>query len=229
MPTRRAIIAATLAASAVRAVRARAATPRPVVIELFTSQGCSSCPPADALLRELATHPQVLPLAFHVTYWDRLGWKDPFSLERATERQKTYAASLRLETIYTPQAVVDGRIDVVGSDRAGVARALRAAAAAQPPGPDVLVTEADGRLGIAIGAGEGQGRVLLVGYDHEHQTHVGRGENAGATLAEANIVRSFAEIGHWGGKTLMLAAPRPQGERVAVLVQGLDGAFLGVG
>src|SRR5712692_11374701 len=104
-----------------------AAGERPIVVELFTSEGCSSCPPADALLAQLASRPEVLALSFHVDYWDRLGWKDPFSSPAATERQHRYAELLRLATIYTPQIVVDGKWQAVGSDRGEVERALDAA------------------------------------------------------------------------------------------------------
>src|ERR1700756_302855 len=108
---------------------------RPILVELFTSEGCSSCPPADALLAELAGRPDVLALSFHVDYWDRLGWRDPFSSPAATERQQRYAELLRLATVYTPQMVVDGKWQAVGSDRAEVEQALGSAAGTRDDGP----------------------------------------------------------------------------------------------
>src|ERR1700757_606170 len=96
-----------------------AAAPRPVVVELFTSQGCSDCPPADALLRHVkAMHPGVLPLDLHVTYWDNAAWTDPFSLQAATDLQSHYASLRGTMEVYTPEAVVDGRLQFVGSDKA---------------------------------------------------------------------------------------------------------------
>ncbi|HEY1313675.1 MAG TPA: DUF1223 domain-containing protein, partial [Steroidobacteraceae bacterium] len=97
---------------------------RPAVVELFTSEGCSSCPPAEAYLGDLARRADVLALAFHVDYWDDLGWRDRFELPEAVQRQRLYARNLRLASIYTPQIVVDGRGDFVGSDRASIAAAL---------------------------------------------------------------------------------------------------------
>ncbi len=115
-----------LAALCVAATAAPAgAAQRPIVVELFTSEGCSSCPPADALLAELATRPDVLALSFDVDYWDRLGWKDPFSSPQATARQQDYARLLGTGTVYTPQIVVDGRWEGVGSDRAAVEQPAR--------------------------------------------------------------------------------------------------------
>src|ERR1041384_1895274 len=102
-------------ATADEATRAEA----PVVVELFTSQGCNSCPPADALLGELAQRPDLVALAFHVDYWNYIGWQDPFSSPEATKRQRDYAQSLGLSSVYTPEMVIDGSFDIVGLDRAG--------------------------------------------------------------------------------------------------------------
>src|SRR6266849_11010084 len=129
------------------------ASERPIVVELFTSEGCSSCPPADALLAELAGRPDVLALSFHVDYWDRLGWKDPFSSREATERQNRYATLLDLATVYTPQIVVDGKWQAVGSDRADVERALDLARRNRREGPVTLALD-HGRAQITLGLGE---------------------------------------------------------------------------
>src|SRR3954467_15118154 len=123
-----ALLIGVLAAVLVRDSQA-APGPVPVVVELFTSEGCSSCPPADAVLGKLAENPsaagvQVIPLGMHVTYWDQLGWKDPASLPLATERQQDYSRVWGEDRVYTPQAVIDGREELVGSDEAGIRRAL---------------------------------------------------------------------------------------------------------
>lgn len=198
---------------------------RPIVLELFTSQGCSSCPPADALLREIARQrADVLALAFHVTYWDRLGWPDPFALPAATARQRGYAGISHAGTIYTPQAVVDGVRDVVGSDRGAVLAAL---SAARPVAATQLaLTETAAGVRIEIGPGTGAGHVLLLGYDAERRTAVARGENAGRSLLEANIVRGLDMAGTWNGAALSLTRPRPPGERLAAIVQAADGRIL---
>jgi len=206
-----------------------AAADRPVVVELFTSQGCSSCPPADALLGELAQRKDVLALAYHVDYWDRLGWKDPYSSAAATRRQRQYGDQFRLRAIYTPQIVVDGRAEMVGSDRRAVARAIQAAAqatAAPAPRFDIdLVREAnDIRVHVGADAALAGARVQLVGYVRGRTTRVTAGENAGRTLAEANIVVSSEILGEGAGEWRVPAAAD---RAYVVLVQAPDGRILG--
>lgn len=221
---RAALLAATLlVAVAPRAILA-AEPVRPVVVELFTSEGCSSCPPADALLTELAGRPDILPLAFHVTYWNSLGWRDPFSLEAATARQRGYQSISSQGGSYTPQMVIEGHIDAIGSDRPAVVHAL--ASGAPAPGPALRLRRDGGRVTVEVGAGVG-GQVLLVGFDARHVTAVGRGENAGRTLVESNVVRGIAPLGAWDGTARRWTVPAPSGERVAVLVQAADGRMLG--
>ena len=202
---------------------------RPIVLELFTSQGCSSCPPADALLHRLARNDAtLLPLAFHVTYWDYLGWRDPYSLDEATARQRAYARVTASGSVYTPQLIVDGRHEVVGSDQLGVARAIRDAAAEMVAPPALRIARAGGTVTVEVGAAAGMppGQVLLIGYDREHRTPVGRGENGGKTLLEANVVRSMVPLDSWRGGALRVPHALPAGERLAVLVQAADGHLL---
>jgi hypothetical protein len=200
---------------------------RLVVLELFTSQGCSSCPPADALLREVArSRDDILPLAFHVTYWNYLGWRDPFSFDGATERQRSYARQLAEGSVYTPQLVVDGSTDVVGSDRAAVEGAIRRAATVARSAATIVVRRVGQEIAIDVGSGSGGGTVYVVGYDTEHRTPVGRGENGGRTLTESSVVRGFSAAADWSGSAIGLRLPRPQGEHVAVFVQAPDGRIL---
>ncbi len=214
----------------VPALAAAQASNRPVIVELFTSQGCLSCPPADAIVADLARHrPDLLPLTFHVTYWNNLGWQDPFSFAGATERQRRYVAASVSPNVYTPAMVVDGRRDVVGSDRAAVEATLARAKAELTTAASVTIARAGTVLTITVGAGSGGGKVLLLGYDRQHQTPVGRGENGGRTLLEANIVRSMSVAGTWTGQALRLDAAIPAGEEVAVVVQADDGRVLGAG
>ena len=204
-----------------------AAAPRPVVVELFTSQSCSSCPPAEALLGELAGEGgDLLPLAFHVTYWNRLNWRDTFSLPEATERQRAYAERLG-DTPFTPQLVVDGRRSVVGSRREAVAAAIGQARAEREEAAAVSVSRNGSRLDIRLGAGTGAGRVVLVGFDPRHETAVARGENAGRTVVQANVVRSVRDLGDWTGAAQSLSEPLAAGSQAAVIVQAADGRILG--
>jgi hypothetical protein len=143
-------------------VDSAAAEPAPVVVELFTSQGCSSYPPADRLLGELAGRADVLALSFHVTYWDRLGWPDTFGLEDSTRRQRLYADWLGEARVYTPQMVVGGRIDVVGSSRGRLIEAIDLLQGHGEPGPELTVT--GHRLSVAAGD-QGAAAIWLVAFD----------------------------------------------------------------
>lgn len=206
---------------------ASAAIPALVVVELFTSESCSSCPAADAVLADLAeTRPDLLPLSWHVTYWNRLGWRDRFSLPEATERQRRFAASLGHGQVYTPQAVVQGRLDLVGSDHAALLRAIRAVQDA-PAAPVALQLVRDG-AGLVVTVGDGTARsatLWLIGYDPRQVTAVGGGENRGRRLVHANVVRGVAPLGSWQGAPLRVVAP-PPGERLAVLLQAEDDTIL---
>jgi len=204
-----------------------AANSRPVVVELFTSQGCSSCPPADAYLSELSQQrSDVLPLAFHVTYWNSLGWKDPYSLDLATQRQAQYAQRFG-DGSYTPQMVVDGKAALVGSDRSSAEAAIQKAKDANSTSATVSAARKGNAISVSIGAGSGNARVLLVGYDPQHVTTIGRGENGGRTLKESNIVRSLESIGQWTGKAVVFDKQAPAGEKTAVLLEAPDGRIIG--
>jgi hypothetical protein len=216
-----------LALAAALAPVAASAADRPVVVELFTSQGCSSCPPANAYLNELARdRSDLLALAFHVTYWDRLGWKDPFSMQAATERQDRYGHKFG-DGSYTPEIVIDGASSHVGSRRDEVGPAIDAAKRQGRTATNVSVTRESGKLTIEIGEGSGSGKVLLVGFDHAHETAIRRGENGGRTLRESNVVRSVREVADWQGKALHVGETFPEGEDAAVIVQAPDGRIVG--
>jgi hypothetical protein len=208
------------------AFAARAADGVPlVVVELFTSQGCSSCPPADAYMGELASRPGVLALAFHVDYWNYIGWTDPFAAKFATERQRGYAKHLGLRYVYTPQMVVNGAAEGVGSERESITQLIAEAAADKSPHAAVTVArDAGGQVLVHVGAGKTSepATIWLVGFDREHATHVQRGENEGRILKDYQVVRSFKEIGTWDGTAvdLTLAENVATGDGgVGVLVQ----------
>ncbi len=224
MPNCRIIVLAVALAGLVVAAPPANAGPRPIVVELFTSQGCSSCPPADALLRDLAQRRDLLALGFHISYWDRLGWKDPLSNPAATERQKAYARRFTGGQVYTPQIVVDGTSEMVGSDRAAVLAALAEA----KPEAIAPVTFADNRRSVAIGRASGTGEVLLVRFIRRQTTAVAAGENSGRVLDDANAVKGLATLGTWDGSAVDFPIEPPaSGDGLAVLVQAPDGRILG--
>ncbi|MEN3975771.1 DUF1223 domain-containing protein [Emcibacter sp. SYSU 3D8] len=217
-------IRAGLAALAIGIVLAAgpASATAPVVVELFTSQGCSSCPPADALLATLSERPGIVALSFGVTYWDKLGWKDTFASREYTRRQHDYAATLGKRSVFTPQIVVNGRADAVGSRRQEV-DALIDAARRQQAGPAVTLSAKQ----VTIGPGRTAraADVWLVRYEPRIvQVAIRRGENGGRTLPHRNVVRSLVRLGGWTGETtVMPLPPAPPGLRTAVLVQMPDG------
>ena len=163
-----------------------------VVVELFSSEGCSSCPPADEVLRDLAREPGVLALEMHVDYWNDLGWADPFSSRAFTDRQRAYASHLARSGVYTPQAVVDGQDELVGSD----ARKLRAlvAEARKKPHPEVRLLREGETLTFETASRKDGARVVLVTRESGLATRVPRGENAGKTLVHAPIARSLEPL-----------------------------------
>jgi len=202
---------------------------QPVVVELYTSQGCSSCPPADAYLGELAQRSDILPLAFHVDYWNYIGWSDPFAKPWAGARQRGYLKSLDERYVYTPQIVVDGAAQGIGSDRDAIDGLIRNAIAHQTEPLDLeLRWREDGALLVEVGAGKSPAKapadIWLIGYDKPHETEVLRGENAGRTATDYQAVRAYRRIGAWPGWSLELTVPRDQVTGIgtggiAVLVQ----------
>ena len=233
--TRRSVLAAAVLLSLIAGLRVsqpaaaqqdtRQAAATPVLVELFTSQGCSSCPPADDLLAELAGRPDVVALSLHVDYWDYIGWKDPYASPQYTARQQRYTQALNLRYVYTPQIVVDGRANVVGSRRAEVLEAIEAAAKRDRPLKITFVTRNGGTVIIPEGPAPEEGAtVWLAVYDREHVTEIQRGENAGRRLRNVNVVRSFERLGTWTGARLEipldLAGARARGrDGCAVIVQ----------
>ncbi len=196
-----------------------------VVVELFTSQGCSSCPPADELLTELAARPDILALSLHVDYWDYIGWKDPYASPQHTARQQRYVETLNLRYVYTPQIVVDGRANVVGSKRTAVIEAIEAAAKRERPIQITFGTDGGGTVIVPAGHAPDEGATIwLAVYDREHVTEIKRGENAGRKLRNVNVVRSIERLGTWTGARLEipldLSDARARGrDGCAVIVQ----------
>ena len=218
---RRNLIAAVLATGIAPAARG---AEKPVVLELFTSQGCSSCPPADALLGELAGQPGVIALAWHVDYWDNLGWRDRFASGIATARQRAYARQLG-DIVYTPALVVDGSRMVVGSERPSIEAAIRATGSLPAA---VTFSRSDGGLTAQI---EDAGQKVLaqrIVYDPEQATEVGAGENDGQRLREYRIVREIETLAEWDGAARRLAVkPAGPGQGQVILVQSADLRILG--
>lgn len=218
-----------LALSAAPGMAMAADRAHPAVVELFQSQGCSSCPPANANVIALADRPDVLALSFQVTYWDDLGWKDTFGSPQYTARQWDYARAFKHSQVYTPQVVVNGRADVVGARKGEIEQTLAKADRGQG-GPDVTI--AGGKVTVASAAGKGAqpAEVWLVRYDPNIvQVPIKRGENGGKTLPHKNVVRELVKLGAWSGgaQTYALPAGGRADLKTAVLVQaGTGGAIV---
>ena len=192
-----------------------------VVVELFTSQGCSSCPPANENLAAIADRSDVLALSFGVTYWDYIGWKDTFARPEFTNRQYAYEQALHRATAYTPQMVVNGAMDLIGNSADELDRFIAAARKSAPvAGPEV--TLGGGKVTIGAGAApEDAADVLLVRYDPNIvQVPVARGENTGRTLPHKHVVHELARLGGWTGAAVSFDLPAsPDGLKTAILVQ----------
>lgn len=195
---------------------------RPIVVELFTSQGCSSCPPADELLEELATRADVIPLAMHVDYWDYLGWKDTMGRPEHTERQKAYAHVAGSRSIYTPQMIVAGTRHVVGYKPMQLADAL-SEAAARDPGVELRVERSGSRIVVQAQPEPGLPSnmiVQVVRYIPKYDVSIKRGENAGRVITYVNAVTDISEIGRWNGRQRLNLRPQISGDQpVVVIVQ----------
>ncbi|GAA3872709.1 DUF1223 domain-containing protein [Celeribacter arenosi] len=196
----------------------------PVVVELFTSQGCSSCPPADAMMNELATRENVIALSLHVDYWDYIGWKDHFAQPKFTLRQKAYAKAAGKRTIYTPQIIVQGADHVIGNKPMKLAELIDRRMTRDAPPAVGLIARRDGTtLTIhltPVAAGLPVMRVQLVRYKPHERVAIGRGENAGREIDYSNIVTEWTVLRDWDGLgPLSIEAPVAGTDKAAVIVQ----------
>lgn len=204
-----ALVGTLLAASVSWCLAAEAGPANPKgVVELFTSQSCASCPPADAVLGRLVREGQVVALSYHVDYWNYLGWHDTFSAKRFTERQYAYARTLGRENVYTPQAVIDGRDHAVGSNEGAIERKVAALAGRGGRLPVSLsASRAGDTLTIRVGAGAGSANVVLVTFDGQNRVSIRDGENRGRSVTYWHTVRAIQTIGMWEGKPVKFEVP----------------------
>jgi hypothetical protein len=212
---------------------AAADAPR-AVVELFTSQGCSSCPPADAVLADLARRPDMIALSFSVDYWDYLGWKDTLARPAFTSRQKAYALARSDRQVFTPQIVVNGVKSCVGSDRAQIERSIQTTTGRVGNLPvEVSASERNGIVTIHVGeastsASVRHAEVWLLPVTRSQTVQVGRGENRGRSMTYANVVRDIRKLGGWTGERVQFEVPaaraRDGGDGYVVLLQAFDDA-----
>ena len=207
------------------AVASPALARAPVVVELFTSQGCSSCVKSGDLVSDLAQRPHVLALTFGVDYWDYLGWADTFAKPEFADRQRDYMKHLAVREVYTPQVVVDGRLQGAATKPDEVDKLLIQAARIPRDPPDVSVGEARAAVGFGL-APKGGADVWLIRYDPSVQSVlVKRGENHGRTIVERNIVRELVRLGGWSGRSRVYRLPKSdiEGLKTVILVQAAHG------
>ena len=199
------------------------------VVELFTSQGCSSCPPADQLLGELASEPGIVALSLPIDYWDYLGWKDTLAKPRHSARQRGYAQLRGDREVYTPQVVVNGTVHVMGSDRSAIEMAIANTSHSGPTlsVPVKLALRADA-LAVSVGSASASsppGEVWLCALSKSVPVTIGRGENHGRTIAYHNVIRRWLKLGDWSGAARTFNVPATEFaadgvDAVAVLIQG---------
>ena len=198
--------------------------PRPVLVELYTSQGCSSCVPADALVSQLAERRDVLALSLPITYWDMLGWKDTLASSANTNRQKAYSETMGRGGVYTPQMIVDGVNDLVGSREQAIDAAIAAREGDMEAVP-VSVTTTDKEVHIEVGAGDGaDATIWLFRILPKATVTITGGENSGHTVIYRNVVQDVKAVGLWKGQPVSLDLPRQEiggaaKDQIAVIVQ----------
>jgi hypothetical protein len=205
----------------------QAETAQPLLVELFTAQGCSSCPPADEVLSHLAKRGDVVALAFHVDYWDSGGWRDKFALPESKARQQGYRRALHHDQVFTPQMVINGTVDTPGQVLEGVDKILTLLRVRTQPGPPVTLGRKGATLEVGIaGAPAWKDAVVWVAaFDAEDTADVKRGENRGKTIVNVNVVRELRNLGTYSGApwtmTVDLSSVSPQ-QGVAVWLQPKD-------
>ncbi len=225
-----------LGAAALFAKPGFAGVPRPVIVELFTSQGCSSCPPADAFLETLKSKPGIVALSYHVDYWDYLGWRDTLGSPEYSQRQYDYAKSRGDMNVYTPQMIINGRTHFVGSQTSKVSAGIAEAHTSNgAPWVDITMSEnkTDIMIDFAAGAPTQKATLWLMAFAPSISSEIKKGENAGKTIAYHNVVRKMVPAGMWHGEAAKIVLPResviPEDCKgwVALLQDGKVGRVIG--
>ena len=213
------------------------ADPPRAVVELFTSQGCSSCPPADELLVEYSRQPDIVAISLPVNYWDYLGWKDTLAHVAFTERQKAYAHSRKDRQVFTPQMIVNGKKSCIGSDRAQIENAIQYTSKGRKTLPvNIALSEQNGSVTITVeetpDTAQREAEVWVLPVLKSQTVPIERGENRGKTITYANVVRGLNRVGEWRGGSARFEVPletaRKGGDAYVVLLQSTDAARPGV-